>query len=164
MSYEWGRAPEAGKWQRAIPVWFMSVVLVALVSGIGMWWVRQALVWTPLQQFYLSAYVRSALASSLAIQTGRYRLLLMESRHGTRHLLTFRPTAEELASWLCHDEELDRRIHGTPYASIIDRQRNARSFVMHRRSPARRLRPPRADFRVPGFMYALGSIIDRWRR
>jgi type IV secretory pathway TraG/TraD family ATPase VirD4 len=84
MSYEWGRAPEAGKWQRAIPVWFMSVVLVALVSGIGMWWVRQVLVWTPLQQFYLSAYVRSALASSLAIQTGRYRLLLMESRRGSR--------------------------------------------------------------------------------
>jgi type IV secretory pathway TraG/TraD family ATPase VirD4 len=84
MSYEWGRAPEAGRWQRAIPVWFMSVVLVALVSGIGMWWVRQAFVWTPLQQFYLSAYVRSALASSLAIQTGRYRLLLMESRRGSR--------------------------------------------------------------------------------
>ncbi len=38
------------------------------------------------------------------------------------HLLTFRPTAEELASWLRHDEELDRRVHGTPYASIIDRQ------------------------------------------
>jgi type IV secretory pathway TraG/TraD family ATPase VirD4 len=38
------------------------------------------------------------------------------------HLLTFRPTAEELASWLCHDEELDRRVVGTPYASIIDRQ------------------------------------------
>jgi type IV secretory pathway TraG/TraD family ATPase VirD4 len=84
MSYEWGRAPEAGKWQRAIPVWFMSVVLIALVSGMGMWWVRQALAWTPLQQFYLSAYVRSALASSLAIQTGRYRLLLIESRRGSR--------------------------------------------------------------------------------
>jgi hypothetical protein len=84
MSYEWGRAPEAGKWQRAIPVWFMSVVLVALVSGVGVWWVRQTLVWTPLQQFYLPAYVRSALASSLAIQTGRYRLLLMETRRGSR--------------------------------------------------------------------------------
>ena len=47
------------------------------------------------------------------------------------HLLTFRPTAEELASWLCHDEELDRRVHGTPYASIIDRQAPAqRSGVL----------------------------------
>jgi GTPase SAR1 family protein len=47
------------------------------------------------------------------------------------HLLTFRPTAEELASWLCQDEELDRRVHGTPYASIIDRQAPAqRSGVL----------------------------------
>ncbi|MBI3264942.1 MAG: type IV secretion system DNA-binding domain-containing protein, partial [Acidobacteria bacterium] len=47
------------------------------------------------------------------------------------HLLTFRPTAEDLASWLCHDEELDRRVQGTPYASIIDRQAPAqRSGVL----------------------------------
>jgi Type IV secretion-system coupling protein DNA-binding domain len=85
MNYEWGRAPEAGKWQRAVPVWFMSVILLAVASGIGGWWVRQTFVWTPLQQFYLSAYARSALASSLTIPTGRYRLLLMENRrHGSR--------------------------------------------------------------------------------
>ena len=84
MSYEWGRAPEAGRWQRAVPVWLMSVMLVAVASGGGMWWVRQTFFWTPLQQFYLSAYVRSALASSLALRTGRYRLLLMENRRGTR--------------------------------------------------------------------------------
>jgi hypothetical protein len=35
MNYEWGRAAEAGKWQRAVPVWFMSVILRALASGIG---------------------------------------------------------------------------------------------------------------------------------
>ena len=29
------------------------------------------------------------------------------------HLLTFRPTAEDLASWLCHEDELDRRVRGT---------------------------------------------------
>jgi type IV secretory pathway TraG/TraD family ATPase VirD4 len=84
MSYEWGRAAEAGKWQRAVPVWFMGVIVLALASGIGVWWVRQMFVWTPLQQFYLSAYTRSAMASSLAIQTGRYRLLLMDNRRGSR--------------------------------------------------------------------------------
>lgn len=84
MSYEWGRAAGAGKWQRAVPVWFMSVSLLALASGIGAWWVHQTIVWTPLQQFYLSAYTRSAMASSLSIQTGRYRLLLMDSRRGSR--------------------------------------------------------------------------------
>src|SRR3989441_3542908 len=38
------------------------------------------------------------------------------------HLLTFRPTAQELASWLCHEDELDRRVRGTSYAAMIDRQ------------------------------------------
>jgi type IV secretory pathway TraG/TraD family ATPase VirD4 len=84
MSYEWGRAAEAGKWQRVMPVWFTGVIVLALASGIGVWWVRQMFVWTPLQQFYLSAYTRSAMASSLAIQTGRYRLLLMDNRRGSR--------------------------------------------------------------------------------
>jgi type IV secretory pathway TraG/TraD family ATPase VirD4 len=84
MSDEWGRAPEAGKWQRAVPVWFMSAILIALASGIGVWWVRQTYVWTPLQRFYLSAYARSALAGALAIRTGRYRLLLMENRRVSR--------------------------------------------------------------------------------
>ena len=73
MSYEWGRAPEAGRWQRAIPVWFMSLLVVALASGVGLWLFRQTFVWTPLQRFYLSAYTRSAVASSLGIRTGRYR-------------------------------------------------------------------------------------------
>ena len=77
MSYEWGRAQEAGKWQRAMPVWFMSVVVIAVAAGIAVWLVRQTIVWTPLQQFYLSAYTRSAVASSLGIRTGRYRVLTM---------------------------------------------------------------------------------------
>src|SRR5256712_1899142 len=47
------------------------------------------------------------------------------------HLLTFRPTAEELASWLCHEDELDRRVRGTSYAAMIDRQAPAqRSGVL----------------------------------
>ena|SRR5438093_5495496 len=52
MTYEWGRPPEAGKWQWALPVWFLSVTLLALASGIGVWWIRQTFVWTPLQQSY----------------------------------------------------------------------------------------------------------------
>lgn len=38
------------------------------------------------------------------------------------HLLTLRPTPQELAGWLCHDEEIDRRVAGTPYAVMVDRQ------------------------------------------
>ena len=47
------------------------------------------------------------------------------------HLLTFHPTAQELASWLCHEDELDRRVQGTSYAAMIDRQAPAqRSGVL----------------------------------
>lgn len=47
------------------------------------------------------------------------------------YLLTLRPTPEELAHWLCHEEELDRRLKGTAYAAMIDRQAPAqRSGVL----------------------------------
>jgi hypothetical protein len=67
-----------------MPVWFMSVLLMAIAAGIGTWWMRQTYVWTPLQQFYLPSYARSAVASSLAIPNGRYRLLLVENRRVSR--------------------------------------------------------------------------------
>jgi type IV secretory pathway TraG/TraD family ATPase VirD4 len=47
------------------------------------------------------------------------------------HLLTLRPTPEELAYWLCHEGEIDRRVNGTAYAAMIDRQAPAqRSGVL----------------------------------
>jgi len=47
------------------------------------------------------------------------------------HLLTFRPTPEELARWMCHEDEIDRRVKGTEYAAMIDRQAPAqRSGVL----------------------------------
>jgi hypothetical protein len=67
-----------------MPVWLMSVVVIAMAAAIAVWLVRQTIVWTPLQQFYLSAYTRSAVASSLGIRTGRYRVLTMENRRGNR--------------------------------------------------------------------------------
>jgi type IV secretory pathway TraG/TraD family ATPase VirD4 len=38
------------------------------------------------------------------------------------HLLTFRPTPQELAAWLCHPVDIDARVTGTPYAAMIDPQ------------------------------------------
>jgi type IV secretory pathway TraG/TraD family ATPase VirD4 len=47
------------------------------------------------------------------------------------HLLTFRPTAQDLLAWLTREDELDRRVRGTAYASMIDRQAPAqRSGVL----------------------------------
>ena len=37
------------------------------------------------------------------------------------HLLTLRPSPSELASWLCHEDEIDQRLAGTAYAALIDR-------------------------------------------
>lgn len=38
------------------------------------------------------------------------------------HLLTFRPTPQELVWWMSHPEEIDRRVEGTEYAAMIDPQ------------------------------------------
>src|SRR5712691_3396923 len=62
----------------------MSVIVIAVAAGVAVWLVRQTFVWTPLQKFYLSAYARGPVASSLGIRTGRYRVLLMENRRGSR--------------------------------------------------------------------------------
>jgi hypothetical protein len=67
-----------------MPVWFISVILLAIASGTAVWVYRQAFVWTPLQRFYLSAYARSALAGSLGIRSGRYRVLMVTNRRGSR--------------------------------------------------------------------------------
>ena len=37
------------------------------------------------------------------------------------HLLTYHPTAQSLVRWLCDKDELERRMAGTPYAAMIDR-------------------------------------------
>lgn len=36
------------------------------------------------------------------------------------HLLTYRPTPEQMAWWMCHEEEIDQRVKGTQYAAMID--------------------------------------------
>ena len=47
------------------------------------------------------------------------------------HLLTLKPTPEQLAWWLCREDEIDRRLSGTAYAAMIDRQAPAqRSGVL----------------------------------
>ena len=38
------------------------------------------------------------------------------------HLLTYRPTPEQMAWWMCHDEEIDQRVRGTQYAAMIDKK------------------------------------------
>jgi type IV secretory pathway TraG/TraD family ATPase VirD4 len=38
------------------------------------------------------------------------------------HLLIYRPTPEQMAWWMCHEEEIDLRVKGTQYAAMIDKK------------------------------------------
>jgi hypothetical protein len=84
MSQEWGRADGAGTWPRPKPVWTLALLLVAMASGAAVGAYRYTTAWTPLQRLFLSPYLRSECASALAFKTGRYRLLQVIDRKGSR--------------------------------------------------------------------------------
>ena len=74
MSHRWGRIDAAGIWPNRKPLWTLGALLIALASGLGVFAYRYQTAWTPLQRVYLSAYLRSALATVLSAR-GRYELL-----------------------------------------------------------------------------------------
>jgi hypothetical protein len=84
MSQEWGRADAAGTWPRPKPVWTLALLVVAISSGAVIGAYRYSTAWTPLQRRFLSPYLRSEFASALALKTGRYRLLQVIDRKGSR--------------------------------------------------------------------------------
>lgn len=85
MSETWGRTEVAGTWIHPKPVWTMVLVLLVLASGTATLMYRYAAVWTPLQRFYLPAYIRTAVFDGLGFRTeGRYRLLRLVDRAGSR--------------------------------------------------------------------------------
>ena len=61
------------------------------------------------------------LAASLFPDQGReHRFFVEAPRKIFAHLLTLKPTPEELTYWLCHVEEIDRRVRGTEMQAMID--------------------------------------------
>src|SRR6266850_3623167 len=84
MSQEWGRADAAGTWPRPKPIWTLALLFAAIVSGATVGAYRYTTAWTPLQRLFLSPYLRSEFASALAFKTGRYRLLQVIDRKGSR--------------------------------------------------------------------------------
>src|SRR5580765_2733501 len=84
MDQSWGRATSAGTWMRTRPAWAYSAGLIAVVSVIGLGQYRYSR-WTPLQRFYLPAYVRSTMLDALGVtKPGRYALLTVLDRRGSR--------------------------------------------------------------------------------
>src|SRR5882672_10250967 len=84
MSQEWGRADAAGTWPRPKPIWTLALLLAAIVSGAAVGAYRYTTAWTPLQRLFLFPYLRSEFASTLPLKTGRYRLLQVIDRKGSR--------------------------------------------------------------------------------
>ena len=84
MSQEWGRNQYAGEWPNPKPGWTMAALLLAAVSMATICAYRYAHVLTPLQRFYLTTYVRSGLRAEIGFKTGRYALLSVVDKKGSR--------------------------------------------------------------------------------
>jgi hypothetical protein len=72
------------------------------------------------------------LAASLFPDQGRDNRFFVEApRKIFAHLLNLHPTPEQLTYWLCHAEEIDRRVRGTEMEAMIDpRAAQQRSGVL----------------------------------
>ncbi|HEX5423347.1 MAG TPA: type IV secretion system DNA-binding domain-containing protein [Candidatus Acidoferrales bacterium] len=87
MSQEWGRNQYAGEWPNPKPAWAIAAVLLAVVSVAAICAYRYAYVLTPLQKFYFKTYIRSELRAEIGLRTGRYTLLNVADRNGSRLVL-----------------------------------------------------------------------------
>jgi hypothetical protein len=84
MSQEWGRNEHAGEWPNRHPLWRYAVIFLALVSVAAVCVYRNAEVWTPLQQFYTKAYIRSGFKSAINIaKSDRYQMLTVIGKKGS---------------------------------------------------------------------------------
>ncbi|MFZ0211144.1 MAG: type IV secretion system DNA-binding domain-containing protein [Candidatus Acidiferrales bacterium] len=84
MSHEWGRNQYVGEWPNPKPAWTIATVLLAVVSVAAICAYRYAYALTPLQRFYLTTYIRSGLRVGIGFTTGRYVLLNVVDKKGSR--------------------------------------------------------------------------------
>jgi hypothetical protein len=78
--------------------------------------------WSPGDEWWHEAETLT-LATSLFPDRHRDNSFFTEGpRRIFAHLLTFSPSPQQLAHWLCHEQEIDARVRGTAYAAMIDRQ------------------------------------------
>lgn len=84
MSQKWGRNQYAGEWPNPKPAWMMAALLLAVVSMAAICAYRYAYALTPLQKLYLTTYIRSGLRAEIGFKTGRYALLNVVDKKGTR--------------------------------------------------------------------------------
>jgi len=87
--------------------------------------------WTPGDEVPHEAEALT-LAASLFPDQGRENRFFVEApRKIFAHLLNLKPTPEQLTYWMCHEEEIDKRVEGTEMRAMIDRHAaNQRSGVL----------------------------------
>jgi type IV secretory pathway TraG/TraD family ATPase VirD4 len=83
MRETWGRLETAGQWPHPRPVWTLAMLVIALISAAAIQAYDCTIRWTPLQRWYVSAYLRSGLIAGLGFTgVGQYRLLhVLEGTH-----------------------------------------------------------------------------------
>jgi hypothetical protein len=78
--------------------------------------------WTPSDEWRHDAETLTLATSWFPDQHDDNHFFTDAPRRIFAHLLTLRPSPEELSYWLCHPAELDQRLAETPYAVMIDPQ------------------------------------------
>jgi len=75
--------------------------------------------WTPGEEARNEPEALTLAASLFPDRPNEQRFFTHGPREIFAHVLTFKPTPHELAEWMSHDEEIDRRVRGTELASLI---------------------------------------------
>lgn len=83
MSHEWRQRRSASEWSSRHPALTWMWVLVVFASMLAICTYRYIAVWTPLQRFYFTTYIRSGLRrATTSARTGQYELLAVTTKNG----------------------------------------------------------------------------------
>jgi len=78
--------------------------------------------WTPGDELRNGADALTLAASLFPDRHNENPFFVEAPRKIFAHLLSFHPAPQELVWWMSHPEEIDRRVKGTEYAAMIDRE------------------------------------------
>src|SRR5215472_12009988 len=105
--------------------------------------------WTPGDELRQGADALTLAASLFPDRHNENPFFVEAPRKIFAHLLSFHPTPQELVWWMSHPEEIDRRVKGTEYAAMIDResppQRNGVLGSLNMVADAMKLLPREAE-------------------
>ena len=105
--------------------------------------------WTPGDELRQGADALTLAASLFPDRHNENSFFVEAPRKIFAHLLSFHPTPQELVWWMSHPEEIDRRVKGTEYAAMIDRdsppQRNGVLGSLSMVADAMKLLPSEAE-------------------